>query len=219
MKEKNNEWFELSWEDTNVITEELQLLVDEIKKALTSRIPQEYLAEQFINEDTVKIHFQKHCLAGENKVSKKTNVYYDFNSIDEYRSYEQQLSNIFNNSHLDKNHILISSLYNTNEIKAAFSQLLSSETYILFSADCSLFNNKGKMALGLHSFANSVTTNYKKPTLDFNVLVQNNDNADLVSVSLFPLDLSQLEHTFNNFVDQHCEYINIPAIQINKRGE
>jgi len=87
---------------------------------------------------------------------------------------------------------------------------------MLFSADCRLINNQGDILLCLHSFANNATTNYNGNTIDFNIMT---GDENLYSISLFPLDISQLEHTFNNFVEQHCEYKNTNAIRINKEAK
>lgn len=209
----HRDWFKFSWEDTHIVTEERRIFARDLSKLLRSFIPQEYLTEKFIDKETADNHFAKHCLANRSgRTSKKTNVYYDFNDIEEYKKYDDELNEKFN----DYDVIEINSLYDEDLVKDAFTKLFQGNCYIIFTEDCGFFTTDKPTLLGIHAFANNVTTNYADDTIDFNVLGLDYLTDTAVSISLFPIDRSQLEHTFNNFVEQHCIYKNTKAVQMNK---
>lgn len=212
----DDDWTQEDEEDFNTydeesITPEQEQFYEEVKDVLQSLIDDEdkedqnkELDEEFVSNKELKNHFFRHCLANDkSKVSTRNIVYYDFNTIQEYSNYENELNKNFQSN---SDTIILSDPYNIEEVNDAFLQLFKNNTYIIFGWEWNLTNNIGIIQLRIHSFASNVTTNYKtNDTLDIMIRTPRNK-----SITLYAIDLSRMKNKFFNILKK---YSNLPLIK------
>lgn len=198
--------------DEEPITKEQEQFYQEIKNVLQSLIDDDEdkedenkeLNEKFVSNKELKRHFFKHCLANDrSKVSTKNKVYYDFNDVQEYSNYENELNKNFQSN---SDTIILSDPYNIEEVNDAFLQLFKNNTYIIFGWEWNLTNNIGIVQLRIHSFASNVTTNYKTNDT-FDIIIRTPRNK---SITLYAIDLSRMKNKIFNILKK---YSNLPLIK------
>lgn len=156
------------------------------------------ITEEFTSPGGLKVHFEKHCLAKSmEKVSTRTNVYYDFKDRSQYKELEKELIlEAYGPQTMN-----VSSLLDTEEVNKFFRKLFEGNKYVYFGTFCELHNAHGHVGLLLHSFASDYTKNYKAGnTID--VLVIGNRGK---TITLYPVDAYYLETKFNNIVKNHSD--------------
>lgn len=212
----NDDWTQGDEEDFNTydeesITPKQEQFYEEVRDALQSLIDDEdkenenkELDEDFVSNKELKKHFFRHCLANDrSKVSTRKVVYYDFNNIQEYSKYENELNKNFQSN---SDTIILSDPYNIEEVNDAFLQLFKNNTYIIFGWEWNLTNNIGIVQLRVHSFASNVTTNYKaNDTLDIMIRTPRNK-----SITLYAIDLFRMKNKIFNILKK---YSNLPLVK------
>lgn len=155
-------------------------------------IEKESLKEEFTSTANLQLHYDKHCLAEDlEKKSDRYNVYYDFNNVDRYRVYGNKISDA-----LEISPNRIPSLLDFDKMINYLRKLFEGNCYILFTTSCGFENDKGPVMMGLHSFASSVTTNYKNQnTLDLVVI-----SPTFKIISLYPVDAHYFKTKFNSII-------------------
>ena len=164
------------------------------------------ITEEFLTDKKANKHFYKHCIAHSNdKISKRSNIYYDFKDVSQYKQYEKFISNKLKSyyggdisRHDKKNIILIDNLLDTDNINKAFRRLFEGDKYIIFSVMCNLRNSAGPISIIVHSFANDVTKNYTLGnTIDIMAAALKGTNT------LYPIDANYFENKVNNILSKY----------------
>lgn len=164
------------------------------------------ITEEFLTDKKANKHFYKHCIDHSNdKISKRSNVYYDFKDVSQYKQYEKSISNKLKsyyggdiNRHDKKNIILIDNLLDTDNINKAFRRLFEGDKYIIFSVMCNLRNSAGPISIIVHSFANDVTKNYTLGnTIDIMAAALKGTNT------LYPVDANYFENKINSILSKY----------------
>lgn len=164
------------------------------------------ITEEFLTDKKANKHFYKHCIDHSNdKISKRSNVYYDFKDVSQYKQYEKSISNKLKSyyggdisRHDKKNIILIDNLLDTDNINKAFRRLFEGDKYIIFSVMCNLRNSAGPISIIAHSFANDVTKNYTLGnTIDIMAAALKGTNT------LYPVDANYFENKINNILSKY----------------
>lgn len=164
------------------------------------------ITEEFLTDKKANKHFYKHCIDhSSDKISKRSNVYYDFKDVSQYKQYEKSISNKLKSyyggdisRHDKKNIILIDNLLDTDNINKAFRRLFEGDKYIIFSVMCNLRNSAGPISIIVHSFANDVTKNYKLGnTIDIMATALKGTNT------LYPVDANYFENKINNILSKY----------------
>ena len=164
------------------------------------------ITEEFLTNKKANKHFYKHCIDHSNdKISKRSNVYYDFKDVSQYKQYEKSISNKLKSyyggdisRHDKKNIILIDNLLDTDNINKALRRLFEGDKYIIFSVMCNLRNSAGAISIIVHSFANDVTKNYTLGnTIDIMAAALKGTNT------LYPVDANYFENKINNILSKY----------------
>ena len=164
------------------------------------------ITEEFLTDKKANKHFYKHCIDHSNdKISKRSNVYYDFKDVSQYKQYEKSISNKLKSyyggdisRHDKKSIILIDNLLDTDNINKAFRRLFKGDKYIIFSVMCNLRNSAGPISIIVHSFANDVTKNYTLGnTIDIMAAALKGTNT------LYPVDVNYFENKINNILSKY----------------
>lgn len=164
------------------------------------------ITEEFLTDKKANKHFYKHCIDhSSDKISKRSNVYYDFKDVSQYKQYEKSISNKLKSyyggdisRHDKKNIILIDNLLDTDNINKAFRRLFEGDKYIIFSVMCNLRNSAGPISIIVHSFANDVTKNYTLGnTIDIMAAALKGTNT------LYPVDANYFENKINNILSKY----------------
>lgn len=187
---------ELVEEDGFEDVQEKDVFDDETVKELfmffNSFVGDESLKEMFV-KGQLPIHFKKHCLGTSTKKSNRTNVYYDFKYVNDYKNYENKLSNIFS-----KPNIRITNLYDKDLIKS-LKNLFKGNYSIELTSSCGF--SKGRN-ICIYAYSSDVTTNYLSGnTIDICIRT----NAD-ETVTLYPLDANYFESKLNNILSKYTSF-------------
>ena len=154
------------------------------------------LIESFTSEGTLRTHYRKHCMAGSNtKRSRRNNIYYDFNNINEYSNREDMVSNKAISVRSNSSNMYINDLYRIEDILSAFRRLFKGGACIVFGLACQFYNNNGPVRICINSFATEATDNYLNNTVDF--LIQSPNDK---TITMYPMDANYLESKLNNIV-------------------
>ena len=170
--------------DPNYFGESSDRIAEDLYDFFNSLIAKEFaLNESWVSNNTLESHFKKHCIGDTNKKSERTNIYYDFTTVDELEDYENVvLTDILNTDNK------IVSLYDTKEVYSALSKITTQPCSILFDAPCGFTNISGDIKIGLNSFANDVTTNYEGNTINLSIISKTNK-----TISMFAVDADLIE--------------------------
>ncbi len=170
-------------------TKEQEEFADEIRDIFQSIIDNEGLSETFYRYPTFHEHFNKHCLAGINgRKSEVENIYYDFEKESSFSTYVDKLIQSAKNPD-----VVISDLFNNDEIDCGFRQFFEGDCTLLLSPLCDLRGKNGAVKLLLHSYSTNVTTNYTLGnTIDVLVI-----SYYPKMITLYPIDCSTLEDRLN----------------------
>ena len=193
---------EEDWEDFNdpdwvPPTEEEEAFAKELFDMLQAEIDKnELINEEFTSYSNLERHFLRHCIGKSDKKSSRSNIYYDFTDVSQYKNHEKEIT-----SHLSQDNTIeiVASLLDTEVVLNAFRRLFEGNTYVLFSRLCEFRNNDGEVAIGMHSFANNTTQNYASDnTIDLLILSKN-----MRTITMYPIALSYLETKFNNIIKKY----------------
>ena len=156
------------------------------------------LGENFTSNGNSNIHYKKHCLGKDrNKVSTRTNVYYDFNDRSKYCEYEKEVSHRINESRNE-----VASLQDYSLIMKYIRKLFEGDFVINFCNSCGLKNSEGVINMSLLSFSSDVTTNYSKAnTID--ICIRTGTRR---TITLYPVDANYLQNKFNNIIKKFSPY-------------
>ena len=193
---------EADWEsdDYIAITQEEEAFSKEIfefVQSLIECIPP--LSEEFTSYKQLNTHFNKHCLGlnpGDKK-SRKDKVYYDFEYVNQYRNYEQEVNDlVINKSPRQQSFI---SLYDKEELSRSFRKLFEGNYSILFKSSCEFHNDRGPVAIGLNSFATKHTENYEDGnTINLIVLT-----PSYSTITMYPVAAHYLETKLDNIIKKY----------------
>lgn len=162
------------------------------------------LTESFYNQHSLQHHYYKHCLAGRDLKSKRSNIYYDFSNVNDYK---HRAETLFDKSKQNYERIIVS-LLDKEAVLEAFRKLFEDGVLIGFSAMCGITDSDGKpVSLIFNSFANDVTTNYEYNTIDYMVTQRQHIKT------IFPIDINYLQNKFNNVIQK-----NFPDLWFNLNG-
>lgn len=180
------------WDGEGSASDEELECGDELHKFFQSLIDNS-LEESFINNNYAIRHYQKHCMDNKKKVSRRSCVYYDFNTFNDYASYENTLNNKTQNAS-----VRLTTFYDLGDVKKKFHTLFEGNKSLLIPVSCGLEKNGKPVIIGLNSFANEKTSNYKNNTI--NVLILTNK---FISLTLYPVDANYLETKLNNIISKY----------------
>ena len=198
--ERFDDWRRERWEYRNVyknkatkIPQDILDMGNEIKALLESFMPQEVITEDYQNEYQLKKHFYEHCLNNnEKRKSRKTNVYYDFDNIDDYKKYVDYLT-----TEVMETEVVVHTVYDKDLIQNAFEKLFNGES-IRFSPGCDLENKVGYVQVGFVNDNSIYTTNYSSPTVSMIILALNGK-----TITAYPLDKDYSLTKFFNIIDKY----------------
>lgn len=185
----------IDWNDVEEVSDNDRQFSVELFKFISELIPEEDLNESFRSHESLVKHFNKHCLCGNNsKESKKTNVLYDFSTLEQYDNYEREISSGLASG---ENVIVVNDLTQKEFIEKSFRKFFEGNMYIYFSPLCG-FNNNGKsISILFHAYSTSHTSDYKSNTVDMNVRIGE------TTLTLYPLDSFYLESKLNNIIKKY----------------
>lgn len=192
---------DVDWEDIPDYNKEF---ADQIFNMIDSFIEKEDINESFQSKNSLDHHFKKHCLAGSDKQSKRSNVFYDFVRVNDYSAREREVSRSLNSSNL----LILNSLGDPEEVATAFRKLFEGNKSLLLSQSCGFNNNNRAVAILLHAYASDATTNYLQNTIDFAVI------RGSITYTLYPVDANYLERKLNNIIKKYAVDVNL--IKINR---
>ena len=154
---------------------------------------EESLTEKFTSNHSLKNHYNKHCLCGRSdRKSTKSNIYYDFDNVNDYKDYEN-----FVTSFIDTTDLRIKYLGDDN-INKYFNKLFEGNQAIYFTGFCDFRNSDGLITILVHAFASDKTKNYKNGnTVNFVVLQRNK------TITMFPVDANYLQTKLNNVINKY----------------
>lgn len=155
------------------------------------------LEEDFVSSNCINTHFSKHCIGKKpNRKSTRNRVLYDFTDKSQYSDYEKKISRrVFTTKYL------IGSLYNYDTIIKYIRKLFEGDIAIQFCLSCGL-NNNGPISLSMVSYSSNVTKNYKGGnTIDICI-----KNASDMTISLYPIDVMDVQKRFNNTLANYSQY-------------
>ena len=199
-----NDDFDFDWDD---IPEYDLNFAREIYDVFNEFIDKEDLTETFKSKKALEKHFQKHCLGDTNKKSRKTNIFYDFTKVNDYKEYDEKLQQ----NRLNTNTLTLGTLGDKEVVAKTFWKFFEGDKYLILDTLCGFHSGNKSVSIILHSFANEVTTNYNQNTIDFNVV------ADFKTKTLYPVDANYLETKLNNIIAKYME--GTPMITINNPKE
>ena len=166
------------------------------------------LKEEFTSMSNARIHYREHCLnSNPRRISSRNNVYYDFNNIQDYLNYEENISKYAIITKNEKTDMFIEDLNATDKILNAFRKLFRGGSYLVLGLACGFRNNEGPVRVCLHSFAQ--TFNYQENTIDF--LIQSPNDK---TITLYPIDANYLQTKLNNLANR-CLGTNITYFNYN----
>ena len=154
-----------------------------VKEVLMSfYIPDNDLEEKFAEHSKLLAHFKGHCF-GASRKSSRTNVYYDFDKINQYKNRIDYIDNLVPD-------ISISDLHSKDIIKKALFELSKGNCNVFFTDTCGLKDENGDpFSLRIHTFANDVTQFYtKENTADYACYSKRG-----ITKTCFPISFSKLK--------------------------
>ena len=192
----DTDWEDFNSPDEEPITKEQEDFAEELFNFLQELVnKEENLTEEFISNSTLNRHFYKHSLANRNdKKSNRQTIWYDFKYINEYKNYEELIS-----EKVIKTKYQIPSLLDTNLITNYTHELFKGNTSILFTTSCGFTNAIGKIMIGLYAYSTDVTTNYTKGNT-VSVLILSPTGKTL---SLYSVDANYLENKLNSLIKKY----------------
>ena len=205
------------WEDpdeTEVTEEEIRFakeLFDFLQELIDAEDDTD-INEEFMSDRGAKKHFENHCLGHHRneRVSKRTSVYYDFKDVSQYKEYERKLTEVARGVSRTNVETFIS-LLDKESIEKWLQKLFEGDVYLSFTTECGLHNSKGRIYLTIHSFASDVTRNY-----------QSNDTIDIMvkssrgkTITLYAVDANYFETKLNNIIRNYYDG-NIEPFKINR---
>lgn len=206
------------WEDpdeTEVTEEEIRFakeLFDFLQEFINVEDDAD-ITEEFMSDRGAKKHFEKHCLGHHRneRVSKRTSVYYDFKDVSQYKEYERAIELVARDDGRKKNVRAFPSLLDKDEIEERLQNLFEGDQYVIFSRECGFRNKQGAVRIVIHSFASDVTRNYRAgDTIDI-VIYGNNGRA----ITMYPVDANYFETKLNNIIRNYYDD-NIEPFKINR---
>lgn len=149
-------------------------------------IPDSQLEEKFSEYSKLLSHFKAHCF-GEKRKSSSTNVYYDFDKINQYKNRVIYMDNLVPN-------ISISDFHSKDIIQKALFELSKGSCNVFFTDSCGLEDENGSpFSLRIHTFANDVTEFYQKEnTADYACYTKRG-----VTKTCYPISFSKLKSKFD----------------------
>lgn len=205
------------WEDpdeTEVTEEEIRFakeLFDFLQELINVEDDAD-ITEEFMSDRGAKKHFEKHCLGHhrDERVSKRTSVYYDFKDVSQYKEYERKLTEVARGVSRANVETFIS-LLDKESVEKWLQRLFEGDVYIAFTPECGLHNSKGRIYLMIHSFASDVTRNYRSnDTID--IMVKSGRGK---TITLYAVDANYFETKLNNIIRNYYNG-NIEPFKINR---
>lgn len=192
---------DLDWDDAPTYNKDF---AQEIFEVINSFLEKDDLVESFRSPKKLDTHFKKHCLAKRDLTSKRSNIYYDFDNVEDYKEYEQQMLGKISGDNL----LILNSLGDPEEVKNVFRKFFEGGHALLLNASCgfSTENNKSRSIL-LYAYSTDVTKNY-----DLNTVSLDAFSGD-TTYTLYPVDANYLEQKLNNIIDKYCK--DTPHMHIN----
>lgn len=191
------------YESGEEITDAEYAFANLVEEFLLDLIKDENLEESFKDSSKLNDHYLKHCLANNPEhISKRTNIYYDFNSIKEYENYEKEIRVKIKSD----DSIILDSLLNIEDVIEGFRKLFEGSCTLIFSRECGFKSADNKyVSIAFNAFANEATTNYEDSNT-VNYIVYEPKHTK----TLFALDASYVENKFNNLVKKWNSKYNQP---------
>lgn len=182
--------------DEEPITKSQEEFANELFDFLQELIDiEEQLTEEFVSKSTLNTHFYKHSLAGrDNKISSQQDIWYDFKYVNEYKKYEDVIS-----QQVIKTKYMIPSLLDNKLIERYMHKLFEGGKSVLFTTMCGFTNKTGNVMIGIYAYSTDVTTNYKTANTVTLVILTPTGKT----ISMYPVDATYLETKLNNIIKKH----------------
>ena len=184
---------EMKYENSKSLSKTEEYVTKEIFDMIQELIEEEELEENWTSDGNKNRHFKKHCTGKNKNKSTFSDVRYDFITI---RDFEEYSNKAF--ACVTSPDFRIALLSDTERVFSALKSLSQTDTDVLFTSSCGFENRKGLVNIGIHSFSNSVTTNYGKDTID--VIIFSN-RSEIISV--YPIDVSKINSKFKSIVKKY----------------
>lgn len=194
---------DIDWEDVPKYDNDF---AKDIYNCIDGFLDREGINESFINKNKVKEHFNKHCLSTSNKKSKKTCVYYDFTSINDYKNYEKQVIEGLNSTNL----LVINSLGDCENISKSFRSFFEGNKYLLLTSACGFSNGNKSISILMYAYSSNVTSNYSQNTITIDIFSGN------TTYTMYPVDANYLEQKLNNIITKYSK--NTSHVKFNNEG-
>ena len=152
---------------------------------------EESITEEFTSNNSLKYHYKKHCLCGRSdRKSIKSKIYYDFDNINDYSTYEKYIANFADNTPQRINYLGDKKL-----IEKYFHKLFEGNQAVYLTNSCG-FENKGEsISVIIHAFASDKTQNYQLGNT-VNFMIRKNAKT----ATMFPVDAHYLQTKLNNTI-------------------
>jgi hypothetical protein len=154
------------------------------------------IEEKFVSKSDLSNHFSWHCKGLTNKKSTKSNVLYDFKYINDFKNYEDTISNFIFTSNRVKT---LMSLYDNKEIDRVFRWFFGGNRGITFARCLGFRNNSGPVLVSLYCYSSEFTNNYVGGNT-LSILISSSDKK---TISIFPIDVSKFETKLNSIIKNY----------------
>lgn len=198
-------------EENDVITDDEIAFANDMRAIFQEIIDTECLEEKFVSDNCCNRHFDEHCLGNsKDRKSIPSNIYYDFRNVTEFSDYEERMLNLLDRVTTPTIH----SLFDADEIESQFRKFFEGNKFLILGVNCGFKSKKDSVAIGLHSFANDVTSNYLRGnTIDFFIL-----SRKFNTITMIPIEASKLENKLNSCIKLHSNYPN-HSIGLNSKNK
>lgn len=153
--------------------------------------------EEWVTAQTGSTHFTRHCLGGGNYTSKQDDIYYDFNTEEEYSKFEDETSRLALNADIIINTIADDKM---SDLWSSIVNYLNDGKSVLLTKDCGF---RGKTSLVQYGFvpnATPHTTNFgNTPTVSFIVLTPDDNKT----INLYPMAIDYIPSRMSRMANKN----------------
>ncbi len=179
----------------------------DIFDVIDSFLDKDNIDDSFKIKKAIDYQFNKHCLAGELKSSKESNIYYDFDKAEIFKNNAE----VYAIEAKEFGTLLLDSLGDKDKVISAFRRFFEEDEFLKIAPQCG-FSYKGKeLTLLLNSCDNKTTKNYNGKIIIIVLLI-----GDEIH-NFYPIDMEVFLKKINTVVEKH--YKDVELIKINPEAK